>query len=69
MGTPMAPNYANLFMAKFEEDMIESFYSSTGHKPVVWYRYIDDIFMIWSGGNETLDKFLTFAQEFSKSRK
>ena len=69
MGTPMAPNYANLFMAKFEEDLIESFYSSTGHKPVVWYRYIDDIFMIWSGGNETLDKFLTFAQEFSKSRK
>ena len=69
MGTPMAPNYANLFMAKFEEDLIESFYSSTGLKLVVWYRYIDDIFMIWSGGNETLDKFLTFAQEFSKSRK
>ena len=25
MGTPMAPNYANLFMDKFENEMIESY--------------------------------------------
>lgn len=51
MGTPMAPNYANLFMAKFEEDLIQTYYSSTGHQPLVWFRYIDDIFMIWTDGN------------------
>ena len=26
MGTPMAPNYANIFMAKFETDLIRSFH-------------------------------------------
>ena len=44
MGTPMAPNYANIFMAKFETDLIRSFHEKTGNKPLVWFRYIDDIF-------------------------
>ena len=68
MGTPMAPNYANLFMAKFEEDLLENYYSATGHRPLVWFRYIDDIFMIWTSGNKSLDEFLLFSQNFSQSR-
>ena len=35
MGTPMTPNYANLFTAKFEEEVITSYHASTGHKPLV----------------------------------
>ena len=69
MGTPMAPNYANLFMAVYEEDLINSYYASTGLRPFVWVRYIDDIFMIWTDGNEKLDHFLSFAQKFSDSKK
>ena len=69
MGTPMAPNYANLFMAKFEEDMITSYHSSTGFKPLVWYRYIDDIFLIWTHGNDELEKFLLFVENYSDMKK
>ena len=27
-------------------------------KPLVWFRYIDDIFFIWTHGEEKLEKFL-----------
>ena len=46
MGTRMAPRYANIFMAELEE----SFLSGYPYKPVAYYRYIDDIFIIWSHG-------------------
>ena len=68
MGTPMAPNYANLFMAKFEEDLITSYYTATGFKPLVWYRYIDDIYLIWTYGEEELQKFLQYADNFSRMK-
>ena len=40
MGTKFAPLYAIIFMADFEEKMLESFEK----KPVIWWRYIDNIF-------------------------
>ena len=46
MGTRMAPCYANIFMAELEEN----FLSGYPYKPLANYRYIDDIFIIWSHG-------------------
>ena len=57
MGTRMAPNYANLFMGDLEEEIIQNY----PLKPLVWFRYIDDIFFIWTHGREELDKFLEYA--------
>ena len=57
MGTRMAPNYANLFMGDLEDEIIQGYHK----KPLVWYRYIDDIFFIWTHGREELDKFLEYA--------
>ena len=34
------------------------FLSSFPHKPTVYYRYIDDIFMIWSHGIDKFEQFL-----------
>ena len=53
MGTKMAPAYAIIFI----ESVKNSFLSSFPHKPTVYYRYCDDIFMIWSHG---IDKFEHF---------
>ena len=44
MGTRMEPSYANLFLAKFETDAL----SRAPYQPHTWWRYIDDIFMIWT---------------------
>ena len=66
MGTPMAPNYANLIMDKFENDVINSYKEKTGLTPLVWFRYIDDIFFIWTHGSNSLDDFIRYNQEFSE---
>ena len=44
METRMAPSYANLFMGKLEQSAIEN----TPFKPYVRWRFIDDIFMVWT---------------------
>ena len=49
--------------------MITTYYNSTGFKPLVWYRYIDDIFLIWTHGNDELEKFLLFVENYSDMKK
>jgi hypothetical protein len=57
MGTCMAPSYANLFMAKLEQSLLSS---PDIHKPDVWWRYIDDIFAVWTHGVEALEEFVAY---------
>ena len=54
IGTKFAPPYAILFMANLEEKMLEGFEK----KPMIWWRYIDDIFFIWEHGEESLKVFI-----------
>ena len=71
MGTALAPNYANLFMDKFETKALSNYHL----KPLIWKRFIDDIFLIWTHGEAELLKFvdymnnqhqtIKFTQEFS----
>ena len=55
MGTKMAPAYACLFMCDLEERLLEQ----AKHKPSTWKRYIDDVFVVWSGSRAHLDAFIT----------
>ena len=55
MGTKCAPNYANLFMAHFEEIFI---YPRLRGKALLYLRYIDDIFLIWKGSKQELEEFI-----------
>ena len=73
IGTKFAPPHAILFMADFEEKMLEKFEK----KPMIWWRYIDDIFFIWEHGEESLKVFkeqvnifhstIKFTAEYSKA--
>ena len=55
IGTKMAPNYAILFMSDLEEKILDS--APNNLKPLVWWRYIDDIFFLWQHGEESLKLF------------
>ena len=57
MGTKMAPSYANIFMGKFEKQLLES----SIEKPLSWYRFIDDVDMKWDKGEQELQTFITRA--------
>ena len=59
MGTGVAPNYANLFMDRFETKALDGW----DKKPLIWLRFIDDIFMIWTHGLDELQKFIKYLNE------
>ena len=54
MGTKLAPSYANWFMTKFEEKHVYIY----PLQPKLWKRFIDDIFLIWPHGMDSLLKFI-----------
>jgi len=56
MGTRMAPSYANLSFAKFEIDAL----THAPHQPHTWWRFIDDIFIIWTHTEDELRTFITY---------
>ena len=69
MGTPMAVNYANLFLDKFETEMLDEYEKDHKLRPMLWLRYIDDIFFIWQHDEKSLKHFIKFCDNFSSSRK
>ena len=60
MGTKMAPSYANLYMGHLEY----RFLRETADQPLMWFRYIDDIFFIWTHGEEKLTQFFNHCNTF-----
>ena len=53
MRTALAPNYANLFMDRFETKALNNY----PLKPLIWKRFMDDIFLIWTHGEDSLKEF------------
>ena len=60
MGTKMAPSYANIFMGRLENLLLQS----VSLKPHTWLRFIDDIDMQWCHGRDSLQDFLHKANAF-----
>ena len=64
MGTKMVPSYSNLFMGVLEKEMLSSY----KHKPLDYFRYIDDLFMIWTDGErDSLNDFLAHCNNQNKN--
>ena len=50
-----SPSYAIIFMGKFEEQFI---YPAIRELYTLYLRYIDDIFIIWTGTKERFKEFI-----------
>ena len=59
MGTKMAPNFANIFMADFENKHI----LNRTNPPYFYRRYIDDIFIIWTDSPENFQQMVNEINE------
>ena len=68
LGTSMGPNYLNLFMENFEQNLRRNYSQKTGLSPLVWFRFIDDIYFKWTSNKDLLDHFISFTQNYSKSK-
>ena len=56
IGTKMAPAYANNAMSIFVRKLL----TGSCNKPFVWFRYIDDIFAIWTYGEDKFKDFMPY---------
>ena len=65
MGTKLAPSYANLFMTKFEENYVYTYRL----QPKLQKRFIDDIFLIWPHGMDSLLEFIKCLNAVLSTRK
>ncbi len=54
MGTKCAPAYANIFMNQFEDDHVYT----NRIQPKVWFRFIDDIFAVFTCSRRQVDRFV-----------
>ena len=65
IGTKMAPPYAIIFLG----DLEERFFSDCDISPLLWWRYINDIFMLWQHGEKELKKFLEILNSYHSTIK
>ena len=65
MGTRMAPQFTNLYMAQFEEQYV---YPYKPDLEKYWFRFIDDVFLLWHHGEEELKKFLSHLNTCHKEK-
>ena len=59
MGTICAPAHANIFMAEFEQEYI---YRLIKDKSILFLRYIDHIFMVWTKPEKTAKRFYEWTE-------
>ena len=60
MGTKMAVSFADISMAEVETNII----NQSPYKPLIWKRYIDDIFSLWNINKEAINNFTELANSF-----
>ena len=60
MGTKFAPQYANIFMAGLEKRML----NDAAYTIYLWWRFLDDIFTIWTHGMEALNEFFEYINTY-----
>ena len=63
LGTKMAVAIANIFMAKIERQILRQ----SSKNPLVWKRYIDDVFSLWDTAQKklknSLERQIAFTQQ------
>jgi hypothetical protein len=62
-GSPLSPVIANFYMEVFKEMVLDR----APHKPLCWFRYMDDTFVIWPHGPDRLKDFLDHLNSFYQS--
>ena len=56
MGNIFAPAVANIYMANWEKTHLPN----APLQPLAWYRYLDDVFNVWTHSKESLNEFQEF---------
>ena len=58
MGSRSSPTFACLFMGMVEVFMLFEWHRVGGIDPHMWRRFIDDVFFVWRGTKEELQRYV-----------
>ena len=64
LGTAIGTKFASPYACIFMDEMETKFVKAQQLQPFIWFRYIDDIFFIWTHGEEQLNLFFKDLNEF-----
>ncbi|XP_077113688.1 uncharacterized protein LOC143768964 [Ranitomeya variabilis] len=64
MGANVAPAYANTYMDSFEKEYVYNNFLFQSHS-LCWLRYIDDVFCLWTGPQDSL---IAFSEQLNSVR-
>ena len=64
-GYKNGPQYASLFMGKLEKAILSQYHQY----PLVWLRFLDDIFLIWQYSEKELLGFIEYLNNVHPSIK
>jgi len=59
MGRDWPPQYADMYMAKFEKEV----HLKCPLQPHTYYRYLDDIFIVWTHGEDSFMDYLNILND------
>ena len=65
MGTKLAPSYANIYMGYLEKKLL----ANAPHKPDLYLRFTDDIFCIFTTGEQSVEEFVEYMNNAHNSIK
>ena len=65
METRMAPSFACLFISRLEQQMLDA----APCRPGIWWRFIDDVFFIWTRDEKVFILLLNFINSFHRTIK
>ena len=66
IGIEMAVAFSAIFMVLNIEKQLLLFFP---HKHIIWKRFIDDIFSVWTSSKQEISHFVDFANRFRASIK
>ena len=53
-GTAISTKFATRYVGIFMDEVESKFLETQSLQPLVWFRYFDDLFFIWTHGEENL---------------
>ena len=68
-GTGTGTKFPRPYVFIFMDDLDTKFLQFQSLQPLVWFRYIDYIFFIWTRGKDKLEKFLDDLNSFDNNIK
>ena len=62
MGNPLSVSVSDIYLGLLEQEFLKS--CPTAFKPILYCRYIDDIFLFFDGPTTLLNEFLNYVHNF-----